>query len=86
MSDIIIKNGKPEIIKNACVYISGKFADADIYISGGKISDICIHSYFGDALSANDGNHLYVFPGFTDARCPHCTVRSYGQRRRSRLC
>ena len=27
-----------------------------------------------------------VFPGFTDARCPHCTVRSYGQRRRIRLC
>lgn len=75
MSDIIIKNGKPEIIKNACVYISGKFADADIYISGGKISDICIHSYFGDALSANDGNHLYVFPGFTDV---HVHLREPG--------
>lgn len=63
------------LLKNATVYIKGKFQKADMLIDGGVIADISYSGLNLDGVSVFDFSNKYIFPGLTDV---HVHLREPG--------
>ena len=63
------------LLKNATVYIKGKFQKADVLVDGGIIADISYSGLNLDGIGVFDFSNTYIFPGLTDV---HVHLREPG--------
>lgn len=63
------------VFKNAKVYFNSEFADLDIIVSDGVITEICHDSEINELYEVVDCKNKYIFPGFADV---HVHLREPG--------
>ena len=63
------------VFKNAKVYFNSEFADLDIIVSDGVITEICHDSEINELYEVVNCKNKYIFPGFADV---HVHLREPG--------